>query len=55
MMEITKATVHDEGKETWLTLRCEKEFLVIHVISNEPLEWSKSEDNLNIKPKRIDE
>ena len=54
-MEITKATVHDEGRENWLTLRCGKEFLVIHIISNEPLEWSKSEGILNIKPKKLNE
>ncbi len=53
-MQVTRATSGSEEKEFWITLRGrEKEFVVVHVLSNEPVQWSMNGHILNLAPKKI--
>jgi hypothetical protein len=54
-MKVTSATMRDSEKQAWITLKDEEsgEVITIHVISNEPIEWSHSGFILNIRPKKL--
>lgn len=52
-MKITKATSKDSDKEFWITARADmdSEVLLVHIISNAPMEWSLGGNTLNVRPK----
>jgi hypothetical protein len=50
-MEVTNVTERDEGRHLWITLKGE-ETIIIHVLADSPMKWSKSKGTLNIIPKR---
>jgi hypothetical protein len=51
-MQVGRVTERDGGKQLWLTVRHDNDdFMIVHVISNEPVEWSASGCTLNLRPK----
>lgn len=53
-MKVTKATSKDSDKQFWITARADDdgEILIVHIISNNPMEWNLGGNTLNVKPKK---
>lgn len=50
-MEVVKVSVKEAGREMWISLKGD-ENLIVHVLSDNPMQWSKSGNTLNILPER---
>lgn len=52
-MQVTKATFSSECLECWITVRSVSgEPLVVHVLSEKPMQWSLKGNTLNVMPKK---